>query len=363
MRTTPVADRSVWTGADLTRDSTWRFTLTDDHRRDLARALADVEARGLVVAELTVESFPLPTLVAALRAIGNELRNGRGFAFVSGFPIDGYDFGQIELMYYGLCMHLGTGMTQNSDASLIHYVTDGALKPNQGKRGVGVPVASPLHVDLSDVASLLCIRQAPDEPPSWVGSSTQLFNTVLSRRPDALPRLEAGFAWDRMGEEYDGETPASTYLVPVFSDADGRVSCRYNRYWMALAAKRNGGFSAPDHELLDDLDVWAHGDRFEFDFRPGDVQFVNNYTVMHGRAAHAPVPEEERKRILMRIWLDLDDIGPFSDEGIVRYGIIRHGALGWTAEQLLRGEHRVGHTRRPDGAPATATATATATAR
>jgi hypothetical protein len=254
-------------------------------------------------------------------------------------------------------VHLGTGVTQNSDASLIHYVTDGKLKPNQGKRGVGVPLASPLHVDLADVVSLLCIRQAPDEPPSWLGSATRLYERVRAERPEWVERLADGFAWDRMGEEHGGESPASEYRVPVFSRAaDGRVSCRYNRYWMALAAKRTGGFADDDAAMLDQLDAWAHEDRYEFPFAAGDVQFANNYTALHGRAAHEFVPDEERKRVLMRIWVDLDGVRTFSDEAIVRYGIIRHGSLGWTAEQLRRGEHRGNHARRADGAPAMADA-------
>ena len=53
----------------------------------------------------------------------------------------------------------------------------------------------------------------------------------------------------------------------------------------------------------------------------------------------------------MRIWFDLEDIRPFADEAIVRYGIIRHGRLGWTAPQLADGIDGRLHARRADGAP------------
>ena len=40
------------------------------------------------------------------------------------------------------------------------------------------------------------------------------------------------------------------------------------------------------------------------------------------------------------------------DEGRVRYGVIRHGKLGWTAADLLAGNHHTPHRRRrPDGVP------------
>ncbi|MDE0448324.1 MAG: hypothetical protein OXH96_16800 [Spirochaetaceae bacterium] len=35
----------------------------------------------------------------------------------------------------------------------------------------------------------------------------------------------------------------------------------------------------------------------------------------------------------------------------MRYGVIRHGKLGWTAADLLAGNHHTPHRRRPDGVP------------
>lgn len=40
-----------------------------------------------------------------------------------------------------------------------------------------------------------------------------------------------------------------------------------------------------------------------------------------------------------------------ADEGRVRYGVIRHGKLGWTAADLLAGNHHTPHRRRADGVP------------
>ena len=73
--------------------------------------------------------------------------------------------------------------------------------------------------------------------------------------------------------------------------------------------------------------------------------------VLHGRAGHAPVEEEHRKRVLLRIWLDLPDVRPFVDEELIRYGIVRHGNLGWTAADILAGRHCAPHARRADGVP------------
>jgi len=362
----PITDRSAWTGADLLAETapepagarSWEVTLDDAGRAELVGALGRVTAAGLPLSRIDRHAFALPGLAPTLAAVRDELRTGRGFVLLRGFPVEGHDLDEIEKLYWGLCSHLGIGMTQNSDASLIHYVTDGALRPNQGKRGVGSPLRSSLHVDLTDVVSLLCVRQAPDNPPSWVASSTEIHNRILARHPEALDAFYEGFEWDRLEEHGEGESPTTGYRVPVFSQADGQVSCRYNRYWMAAALKRRlGEVPAEAQALFDLFDATADEVRLEVDFQPGDVQFVNNYTVLHGRAAHDEIPEEARKRVLMRIWLDFEgQARPMADEAVVRYGIVRHGALGWTVDQLNAGAHRGRHTRQPDGRPVVAAA-------
>lgn len=351
----PIADPSAWTGSELGDDPSWCFELDDRARSDIEEALGRVQAAGLELSRIGPAEFAVPSLAPTLAAIGDQLARGRGFAVLRGLPVERYELAELELIYWGLCSHLGTGITQNSDASLIHYVTDGALRPNQGRRGVGNPARASLHVDLTDVASLLCVRQAPDNPRSWLASSTRVHDELSARHPELLPLLYAGFEWDRLDEHGEGETPTTGYRVPVFSEADGLVSCRYNRFWMAKAPERAGGrLSAEARRAFDAFDEIADEHRFELDFGPGDMQFINNYVVLHGREAHAEVADERAKRLLLRIWLELDDARPVSDEATVRYGIVRHGRLGWTVGQYRAGQHLGTHARHGDGRPVVA---------
>jgi len=347
----PVADASAWTGEDLVADRSWELTLDDAGRAELVGALRAVQARGLPLAAIGPDEFPLPALGGLLATISEQLQHGRGMALLHGFPVEGFGLDEIEIMYWGMCRHLGMGLTQNSDATLIHYVTEGRLRPNQGTRGVGVPTESTLHVDLTDCVSLLCVRQAPDEPPSWLASSTAIYNWFLEHRPDLLEVLLEGWEWDRLGEHGEDEEPTSGYRVPVFSVRDGVVSCRYNRYWMAAAQRRRGtNNTEAQREALNLFDRLAAEQRLAFPFAAGDVQFANNYTVLHGRAAHEPVADEDRVRLLMRIWIDFPEARPTVDDAVVRYGVVRHGNLGWTAPELLAGKVGSHRERRPDGA-------------
>ena len=346
-----VQDASAWRGSDFETDRTWEYVLDDNHRRELDQALAGAKNSGLAVAELSAANFPLPTLSKIAAAVGEDMRAGRGFALLRGFPVDGYENSDLELMYFGLCRHIGTGMTQNSDGGLIHYVTDGTLKPNQGNRAVGFPKRVSMHVDLMDIVSLLCVRQAGDGPESYLASSTTIYNEILKRRPDLMQRLLDGFEWDRMDEHGNGERATSGYRVPLFSQANGQISCRYNRSWIAAAnTRQNQPLGADDEAILDLIDEIAAETRLAFPFGEGDIQFCNNYTTLHGRDAHALEPLEEKKRLLIRIWLNVPDFRKFSDVAIVRYGIGYHGNLGWTAEQLLAGDNLSLRARRTDGA-------------
>jgi hypothetical protein len=347
----PITAASAWTGAQLQADRSWELTLDPADRSVLEQALRRVRDQEL--GRIDRRNFALPGLEPLVAGLPRQLRDGRGFALLRGFPVEDHSLDDVERLYWGLCAHLGVGITQNSDASLIHYVTDGTLRPNQGRRGVGTPKRSSLHVDLTDVVSLLCVRQAPDNPPSWVASSSEIHNRLLARHPDALEALYEGFQWDRLEEHGAGESPTTGYRVPVFSQAGGAVSCRYNRFWMMSPFMRDGGQVPAEVTALFDLfDATADEVRLEVDFQPGDIQFVNNYVVLHGRDAHAEITEEARKRVLMRIWLDFDDPPrPLADEAVVRYGIVRHGALGWTAAEREAGAHHGTHPRQADGRP------------
>ncbi|MDH4145730.1 MAG: TauD/TfdA family dioxygenase, partial [Acidimicrobiia bacterium] len=192
-------EASAWSGTELVRPPL-EITLDGRQRAELLATLDSLRSSGLGIVDVEPGHVRLPSLAADIARIDTEVRDGSGFALVHGFPVEGLTVPEIELAYWALCTQLGTGVTQNSDAGFIHYVTDGELRPQQGKRGVGNPGPTPLHVDLSDCVSLLCVRQARDDPPSWLASSTYVYHEVARRRPDLAELLHRGFEWDRLEE-------------------------------------------------------------------------------------------------------------------------------------------------------------------
>ena len=350
IRTDPVTDRSAWHRRDVEADRSWEHELTAPHHQELAQALAAIGDAPM--AQMDVNAFQRPALTELMGRVSQELQQGRGFALLHGFPVESYDEADVERLYWGLASHIGTAVTQNSAGTLVHYVTDGRRRPEQGSRGVGRPGPVGLHIDLTDCASLLCARQAPDDPPSRLASAMHVYNEILHRRPDALPRLYEGFEWDRQDEHGEGESPTSGYPVPVFSQRDGVVSCRYNRGWIGKARQRlEQPLTHEETQIFDLMGEISAASCLEFPFHTGDIQFANNFTVLHGRAGHEEVPDEDRKRVLLRLWLDFPECRPVLDEALIRYGLVRHGQLGWTAQDLLAQKHLQPRARRPDGVP------------
>lgn len=345
---TPVRDDSAWTPEDLARDGSFEVTLGEAEHRELAAGLAAAKALGRPLAELRRGDFPLgATLRALVERIGSDCRDGRGFLVLRGFPVEGQAVDDVRMMLWGMAQHLGTCVSQDKNASLVADVMDRGQVKTPLTRAYGSKRESKLHVDLADIVGLLCVRQAINSPPSVLASSMAVYNAFLAEHPDWLGRLEEGFRWDRFGEQAAWEAPM-TDPIPVFSSAGGRVSCRYNRSWITGAATRmNRPFDETETAILDFFDQSARANSIELSLHPGDVYFANNYTVLHGKAAHEDAPDaEDQKRLLLRVWLNVPHFRTIANEATVRWGLTRHGNIGWTGAELLAGKHeRAGHDR------------------
>jgi len=337
-----ITDASAWQPQDLYPDQTWNVSLTTEQVNDLLSGLNRV--KDLRIAEINPANFPIPVCRDVINQIADELRAGRGFSLLHGFPVEGIENEDIARMYWGLCSHLGNGVTQggNSYNGLIDYVTEGILRPQTGKRNVGKSGRVGFHNDPADTAMLLCVRQAPDSPKSQLVSSSTIHNALLDRVPDKLHRLYEGFPHHHQDLQYEHESPTTASPVPVFSQANDLVSSQYNRTRIKLAADLADGLSAQDTHLLDLVDKMAEEFCFSFELRAGDIQFANNYVVWHGREAHQPAAEEERTRLLMRIWLNISDFRPLADEDVVRYAALKYGDRGRSAHDVLKNlDHRI----------------------
>lgn len=306
----PVTGRSLWAPEDFQGDS-WIWRISSEEITEIDRALRQVQKLGLGVGEFGVEQFPLKSFREKLAAIREELIHGVRFALVRGLPVDRYTVPELEVIFWGIGLYLGHGIGQNAAGALLSHVTHHGLDPsNPNVRGYQDRRHQEPHNDLADVVGLLCVRKARSGGASSIVNIPSVYNELLETRPDLLPVFYRGFHLDFRGE---GSDPNATtdYRVPNFGIAQGQLFVFFGRRGIEAAMRKRGEVpSALEAEAIDYLQTLLEKPehRLDMELETGDIQFVNNYAVMHARTAYEDFEEPERWRLLLRLWLNLDDI-------------------------------------------------------
>jgi len=101
--------------------------------------------------------------------------------------------------------------------------------------------------------------------------------------------------------------PITPYDVPVFSNRDGQVSVFMVREIINSAFRELGReFTAEEIDAIDTFRATAQQLQFETRLEPGEASFLNNYAVMHARSEFEDWDEPEKKRLMLRLWLDVE---------------------------------------------------------
>ena len=307
-----------WTSADVADEAVWTEVFAADELEELDRALRCALEKSDDVLELGREDFPLPRLAERLRAIECELIDGRGFVRLRGIERPRYGQAEMEVLYWGLGSHLGSPWPQNRHGHVLGDVTDqgkGYDDPTVRGNEIG-GLALPFHCDGSDLVGLLCLAGGREGGLSAVANSVTIHNRLVRESPELAAALYEPLPYDYRGEQKEGSKP--WYELPVFTDWKGRLFVRCIPPYI-LASQRHAeaprlGETAKRAlarlvELADDPE-----NHLSMDLLPGDIQFINNYHVMHGRTAYTDDRSEGCIRHLKRLWLEtrvLEDRPPW----------------------------------------------------
>ena len=336
MRLEPIEGSRLWTAADFGRDPSVTH-LSPAHLEEIDDALRAIQARGLNWGGFARSDFPLPETTALITQTREELVSGRGYSLLRGLPADRYTQEELEIIYYGLGLHMGVVVSQNGRGDVLTHVTDHGFAPgNPNVRGYQDRRSQPPHADPTDVVALLCIRKARQGGISSIVNVAAMYNAMLSECPEHLPALYRGFHMDLRGEGSAADDTSGTtrHRIPVFSYHRETLSSWFaRRVFESAAAKRGEPLSAAESAALDAFEALSQRPDFtaRMDLEPGDIQWVNNYAVLHARTAFEDFPEPERRRLMVRLWLNLPEQELASDFArLIRRGIPRSdsGKLG-----------------------------------
>jgi len=304
----PVAGKSAWRGPAMAASRDWILTLGADDVAAIDVALAAAKSRGLGPDDLGDDAakFPLPHLAGRLRAMRDGMLAETGLALVRGLPGARYTEAEAALIFRGIGCHLGVAISQNYKGERLGHVidlSDRIADPRRYQAGGEFR----MHCDPSDIVGLMCVRKARRGGESHVVSAMAVHDTLLAERPDLMPALYRGYHLYRPKLDR-GDAPALTPApVPVYApNAAGALNVFCVPDPVHQGVQREGVvLSPPEKEALVVLDEVAHRPdlRLEMDLDAGDMQFLNNRLVMHGRTEYQDHPALERRRLMLRLWL------------------------------------------------------------
>ncbi len=324
----PLTGPSAWTRPQMQSDTRWACMLAAAQIQDLCSAVAHAGATGKPLMDIAKEDFPLPVLGPRITALREELENGRGFELWRGLPVGAWSIAERRIAFWGLGLHLGAPIVQNAAGDLLGNVRDttGAdPQTNANTRFYHTNRAAPIHVDGADIVGLMCVNAARAGGASLVVSSNSIYNAILAQHPDLVPLLYEPLWFDHRGEK-NAVTGKPYWVTSICGWANRKLSMMYLRNFLESAQRYEGAPPLTDahRRLFDVIDALAESPELclAMDFQPGDIQWLNNHTALHSRTSFLDWDEPERKRWLLRLWLNLPERKRFT-ETYGFYGIAR----------------------------------------
>jgi hypothetical protein len=303
-------DSAAWKAGSFHSASAYSIELTAEEQDAIRAAIASIEVGKQMrpVHRLKAEGFYFGRLEPKLQCAYEEVRSGRGFVLIRNIPHEGWSLVQYRAAVWGIGTRFGYALSQNAQGELISDVVD-ATNEDATPRMYRSNLELGLHNDPTAMLALACWNPAQRGGVSVFASALTIYGEIRKCAPHLLPHLHRGFHYHRLGEEGPDEEPVTPYRVPVFAVCRGQVSCRNTR----------AGYIAGHHELsipinddeLEAIDLFDKiarrpENQLPINLERGDMVVINNYTVLHARTAFEDYADPERKRLLLRLWLDAE---------------------------------------------------------
>jgi alpha-ketoglutarate-dependent taurine dioxygenase len=303
---------SAWKRADI-REQDYRVVLDGACLDEIRRVVDEIRAHPLPTILRSPADFDMTNCHAAMAEVRRILKEGVRFAVVDRLPVEELSKPEAETVYWLLSSMVARPVAQKLDGTMIYDVHDTGQQalPGSGIRPDKTNIEIRFHIDNAynttppEIVGLLCLKAAKSGGVSRVLSFHTVYNELLARHHELIPRLYQPFWFDRQREFFPGE--ADTFFAPVFDTAGGgELRARFSvhqinsGYAMKGAPVDNEGAAAlaATLEIFEDPEV-----SIDFEFQPGEIQFVDNRTLGHSRTEFDDWPEPERRRHLVRLWL------------------------------------------------------------
>ena len=305
----PIESPAAWRGSALRDGDAWIARLSPAEQDELVALAARLRATGKPRGELTRDDADLRGLAGVVRGWRGELSHGRGFVLVRGLPLDRLSREDATLVYWALGLHLGQPVPQNLAAELLTDIRDTGADPNDpSTRLYRTRAEQDFHTDGADIIGLFCLTPARSGGISRIARSPAIYNRLLAERPDLAPVLFEPFPFDRQGQQKPGEAP--WFETPLCRMVDGRLRTFFIPWYIRESQQHAAAprLSPAQAEVVAFIETAANDPVawLDMNFRPGDIQFLSNGSVLHKRTEYEDWDDPARKRHLLRLWLAAD---------------------------------------------------------
>nr|WP_315597716.1 TauD/TfdA family dioxygenase [uncultured Cupriavidus sp.] len=307
----PITGPGAWKGPDIDWMKEGLHVLDNADLREIDLALKHLKSLGEVdFPDVTPETFPLDKVGKLMASLPQRLREGAGFLMLRGLPRDQYSDDDMARIYFGLGAYIGKTMTQSYLGDRLgHVVNVSDYEPKS--RGYRKGGGQLMHTDSCDIIGLMCLRTAISGGASRISSALAVHNYLLENHPRSLEILRRGLILKRTDE--DGRRATRTFSehpVPFFADDGNGEITSYLPTGYARLAEKSGQcpFSQEESDALYHARKAAAMPEHYLDmgFRDGDIQFLNNRMLVHGRTDYEDHKELSQRRHLLRMWLRVE---------------------------------------------------------
>jgi len=309
----PIHSKAAWKGPAVDYRREGLRVLSGDEVDEIDAALAHLKNLGEVdFPSITAEKFPLPRFGEFLRDLGRVLREGRGFLLLRGLPRERYSVDELALIYFGLGAYIGRPMPQSWHGEILGHVLD-ISDLETGVRGYNKGGGQRFHTDSCDVIGLMCVRAAISGGASRIASAMQIHNEILAEAPEQARALYDGIPFRRMEQDAAHGTGVLTKKISVYAREGDDVSVSLSAQY-AIRAVQAGELAADDigMKALENLERRASSPETYLDMSigEGDIQFLNNRLLIHGRTDYQDRQDVRDRRHMMRLWLRVNGWSP-----------------------------------------------------
>lgn len=316
----PIDTPGTWRGPQINWMQDGLHVLDEVDLKEINDALTYLLSLGnLDFPSITPQTFPLNRMGQFMRNLPQRLASGRGFLMLRGLPRQKYNDDDMTRIYLGLSSYISKPMIQSYLGDLVGHVIDVSdVEPKS--RGYRKGGGLLMHTDSCDIVALMCLRTAISGGESRIASALAVFNEIVEKRPDIFDILEKGLYLKRADE--DGRHATRTYSddrVPFITRHDGHVICYLPSGYARLAEKSGQRpYTKEESEALYFMRKVAASPEFYQDmgFTEGDIQFLNNRMIVHGRTDYQDAVAIPDRRHLLRVWMSVSEWPPMPQRQI-----------------------------------------------